>query len=67
MARLRALNRFWAQSPPPQQLLSLLVRALIGVKEFAPQDKARADPWQDLKERAADPASGLAIRGKPPP
>jgi hypothetical protein len=27
---------------------------------------ASEDPWKDLLTLAADPASGLAVRGKPP-
>ena len=66
--RLRALKRYWAQSPPPRHLLALLVRTLLGSVNVAVPSRApaRDEPWQELAALAADPASGLAIRGKPP-
>lgn len=60
--RLRALKRHWAHSPPPPQLLALIARALGGMTPSSPRD----NPWQALEAAAADPASGLAISGKPP-
>jgi len=65
MPRLRALKRHWATSPPPHQLLHLIARALVGAAHL-PAPAAADDPWQDLAARAAEPGSGLAIRGKPP-
>jgi hypothetical protein len=64
MPRLRALKRYWAQSPPPHLLLALIARALLGPDRSAPP--AAVDPWQELASLAADPAAGLAVRGKPP-
>jgi hypothetical protein len=60
VTRLRALVRHWRAAPPPPLLLGLIAQAL-GVH---PQQHRGS--WGDLTELAADPRSGLAVRGKPP-
>jgi len=63
LARLGALRRHWAHSPPPHLLLALIAGALAGRPAA---DPAQQGEWDELKALAADPASGLGIRGKPP-
>jgi hypothetical protein len=63
--RLKALSRFWAQSPPPHMVLKALAQALGAW----PSSRAPADAetsWADLRALGADPVSGIAIRGKAP-
>jgi hypothetical protein len=57
LRRLGAFCRLWARSPPAPVLLNLIARAL-GARA--------ADPWRELEELAADPASGIAIAGRKP-
>lgn len=66
MPRLCALARHWAHAPPPQQLLCMLVKALLGIAERTPGAAADRDAWQALHALAADPNSGISIRGTPP-
>jgi hypothetical protein len=65
--RLKAFNRYWQQSPPPHLLLGLMARAL-GLRPAGAETPPEAEPdrWRHLQELAADPRSGLAIRGKSP-
>jgi hypothetical protein len=65
VARLRALLRHWREAPPPPILLRLIAQALGVVPQRAATEPARA-AWDELREIAADPRSGLALDGKPP-
>jgi hypothetical protein len=66
--RLKAFKRYWQLSPPPHLLLGLMARAL-GLRPVAaetPSPETEPERWKTLRELAADPRSGLAIRGKSP-
>lgn len=62
--RLHALARHWAETPPPHLLLRVIAQAL-GWRPARKTDTPD-DSWKDLMELAADPRSGIALRGKPP-
>jgi len=44
-------------------LLALIVQLLLGRR---PGDDGERAAWRELASLAADPASGLAVRGTPP-
>jgi hypothetical protein len=47
-------------------LLGLIVQLLVGKRGPASGDDGERAAWRDLASLAADPASGIAVRGKKP-
>jgi hypothetical protein len=47
-------------------VLLVLIAEALGITPRPAAGVSSPDPWNRLADLAADPASGIAVRGKPP-